>query len=109
MPDTLCYIVVYHQSVKLFFVLMFRVSYCTITKQPESGMLCSKLKYPIVILLYSIPDKGCFVFISYCLMVVCHFKLLKIYLKNIYLLVHFIFRSICNTSIIKITPLMQSM
>ncbi len=41
-----------------------------------------------VILPYSTQDEGCFVFISYCLMVLSHSKICEI---NMYLLLHFIF------------------
>ncbi len=58
----------------------------TITKLPESGDLCGNItEFEVtegsiatpnnVILPYRSPDEGCFVFISYCLMILCHFQL----------------------------------
>ncbi len=57
----------------------------TKAKQPESGHLCGNItefgevegspEPTGVILPYSIPDEGCFVFISYCSMVLSHSKL----------------------------------
>ncbi len=53
-------------------------------KQPKSGDLCGNITEfegslsatpNSVILPYSTPDEGCFVFISYCLMVLSHSKL----------------------------------
>ncbi len=56
-------------------------------KQPESGDLCGNItEFGVeegdpsatpneMILQYSTPDKGCFVLISYCLMVLSHSKL----------------------------------
>ncbi len=55
-------------------------------KQPESGDLCGNItEFGVVeehlsspnevILPYSTPDEGCFVFIFYCLMVLSHSKL----------------------------------
>ncbi len=55
-------------------------------KQPSSGDLCDNIiEFGVaegspneVILPYSTPDEGCFVFISYCLMVLSHSKLIYI-------------------------------
>ncbi len=58
-----------------------------ITKLPESGDLCANITEFGVVegdpppsskkvrLPYRSPDEGCFVFIFYCLMILCHFKL----------------------------------
>ncbi len=78
-------------------------------KQPESGDQCCNItEFGVaegdpsatpnkVILPYSTPDEGCYVFISYCLMVLKSFQA-KIYELNMHLL-HFIFLNQCrNTS-----------
>ncbi len=79
---------------------------CTITKQPESGDLCGNItEFEVaegspdptpnsVILPYRSPDKGCFVFISYCLMILCHFQLRYMRLICIYYCIYLLNQSV---------------
>ncbi len=67
--------------------------YHALTKLPESGDLCGNN----MILPYRSPDKSCFVLISYCLMILCHFQLRYLRLICIYYCIYLLKSECRNT------------